>query len=125
MEKSRRFDLQPQIGRGVEQQPGFLILSNRNLSLGSGLAVKSSGADPAAVRTITIPLRKAATGGRTQDFYAHELHCSANVGVDLAVQRDFLELRRSPFHVLTSSVKLGLRLPQGRRSFLNRELAAF
>lgn len=76
----------------------MLVVAYCDLGLRARLAMKSPSSHRPAITAGTIPLRKAATCGRTESFDVHGLHCSASVGIDLAIQRDFLEFRRAPPH---------------------------
>jgi hypothetical protein len=127
MQRWRRFDLQTQIGRGVQQKPGAIVVAYRDLGLGPALAPESPGTKRLTVATVAIPLWKTTSCGRAQDFYAHpcrRLQCGRGVGVDLTVQRNFLERRCCPFHDL-DPFKNGSHCPRSIQSaagFIDKNL---
>ncbi len=98
MQYRSRLDLQTEIWRRPQKETGLCIVCDGYLGLSSSFTPERSSAQSAAVPTVAVPLGKPAACGRAQDFDAHKLHRGANVGVDLAIQRDLFKLRCRPFH---------------------------
>src|SRR3979490_1590534 len=59
------------IRRGVQKKPVRRIGRKRHLSLSARSSLQNSSAQPATVRTNTIPLRETAPGCRAEDLNAH------------------------------------------------------
>ena len=94
-----RFNLRAQVGRSVQQKPMLIVGGNGNLDLRPGYGVQQTSALTAAVEASTIPLWKAATGRRTQNFNAHcWLDFRRRVAVDFASHADHFKGRRFPLH---------------------------
>jgi len=100
-----------EIGRRVEQKPVGRIGGDCNLGLGSRTSLYCAVAQPATVRTSTIPLGKSAPGCGAEDSYAHfgtfttdrvmrpkRLKFSVGVRANFAIEVDFFVLRGNPFH---------------------------
>lgn len=107
----RALDLPRQIGRGVDQEPAIIVAGDGNARL--RLRRDFSGARVAAVRAVTIPLRKAATGRASENPDANRsiLARSNRAGVAGALEKDrqrfqhrFDPLLFCPFHKEVSLV---------------------
>ena len=87
-------------------------MTDGDLRLGSTFAVEGPGSQRTAIRAGAIPLGKAPARGRAQDFNAHScgLQRGACVSIDLAIQTDFFELRRRPFHGRTLRGAIFIRI---------------
>jgi hypothetical protein len=111
-----------QIGRSAEQKPNFGVERKDNLRLRAWASFHLAVAQTATVRTMTIPLGKAAPGCGSEDFYAHSrtpasllawrtecLELGVGVGADFAVEVNLFVPRGGPFHgnklLLESKIK--------------------
>jgi len=84
----RVLDLPRQIGRSIDQEPAFAVGGDRRARL--RLRRDFAGARADAVRAITIPLRKAAAGGASENTDANRstLARSNRAGVAGALEKD-------------------------------------
>ena len=99
MQRGRRFNLDAEVRRGVQQKPVFAVTADGNLGLCSWFPLKCAGTNRSAIRAGTIPLRKAASGCGAQNLNPHApLKRGADIGIDFAAQADFIELRGCPVH---------------------------
>jgi hypothetical protein len=101
------FNLQSQVGGSIQKEPGFPAIADGDLGLSAALTQEGPGTGGSAVSATAVPLRKPATRSRTQDRYLHSyrLQLSAGVGIDLAIQRNFLNPWCGPFHKLQLLLK--------------------
>jgi hypothetical protein len=71
MKKGIRFDLLAQIGRRAQQMPRAAIRAHGHLDLTARLGAQGTLAEPAAIITIAIPLRKSAAGRCAEYTHQH------------------------------------------------------
>src|SRR5206468_1036409 len=71
MQRGKAFDLVPDVGRGVEQKPEAAVRADGQRILRARAQLRVAGADPLAIRTAAIPLRKPAAGRGAQDAQSH------------------------------------------------------
>ena len=64
-------NLLAKIRRSIEKEPARAVGANRCRRLRPGRESRQAGANRPAIRTIAIPLREAATRGRSEDFDSH------------------------------------------------------
>lgn len=99
MKRREIFDLVTKIGTRVDQKPIAIVGGNRQLRLGTRATGETSLAQPRAIRTGTIPLRKRPSRGRSKNSNAHPcLDFRVCVAGNFAAKTHFFELRRGPFH---------------------------
>ena len=105
-------DLRAQIGRGVEQRPALAVGGDREARLGARARRADRRPRRAADRAAAVPLRKAATGRRTEHDGGQAPHRQAGPGpvpgskselgrqiaVDLEADADLDEGRGGPGH---------------------------
>src|SRR5215469_1759607 len=108
---ARAKHLLAQIRRSGKQKPHFGINGENDLRLRARTSFQFAVAQSTTVRTITIPLGKAAPGCRSEDFYTHSstpasllarrtecLELGVRVGADFAVEVNLFVPRGGPFH---------------------------
>jgi hypothetical protein len=90
-------DLEPEIGRGIYQNPRFSITGDGCLQLHAGRGYFRVRSGECAGLAGAIPLGEAATGSCPQQFeFQQRLNFRRGVAVDLAAQANFLKIRTGP-----------------------------
>ena len=72
LHRGEALQLRADVRRGIAQHPVHAVIGNRDGRLGAGLGIQAAVAKACAVDAVAVPLRKTATGGRTQDLDEHE-----------------------------------------------------
>jgi hypothetical protein len=103
--------LMSQIRRSTEKKPGLGVRREGNLRLCARAAFQRAAAQRATVRTVAIPLGKAAPGCGAEDLYAHSgtaasdsfwrrggLKFGVGVRANFAIEVDLFVLGGGPFH---------------------------
>src|SRR5262245_39225727 len=72
MQALEAFDLLPDLGGAVEEEPARSVGAHRHRLLGAGRRLQRAVTEAATVGASAIPLREAASGGGAQDTDAHD-----------------------------------------------------
>ncbi len=109
MQRRRRLQLRPQIGRGIEKNPSLAVGADGKTCLSSRFHPPITGPSEATDRAAAIPLWKASTGRSTEDDGGQAPHSGnakrnrrsefgRQIAVDLEADADFDEGRGCPGH---------------------------